>query len=310
MTDLTGSHARNHSTDLWPDLPAAAFEPSRHLLHMTLQAIGKLKLAEPFHAQWAEVCLQLTARGVTTGPIPYVGDAYEVQADFVSHEVRWFTSSGASGQLSLGPMSVAEFVGTLLDRLAGDGIDASITAMPQEVPNAIAFSDDKDPRPYDRDLVNAWWRILLSNQRVMRIFQGRFTGKTQPVGLMWGTLDIRLPLYSGKSAPHGSNIGFIRRNAMNAELMEMGWWPGDPTHPGPAFYAFTYPQPQGIEKASIAPAAAGWDSGMGEFLLDYNDLRRSDDPDRDLLSFFESCYRAGAAAAGWDPDLLGSGRPE
>lgn len=298
------------SGDLWPALSYPAFEPTRYLLHMVLQAIGKLKLAEPFQAQWAEVPLWLGARGLTTGPIPYAGGVYEVRADFISHELQWLTSSGASGRLALGPTSVAAFVDTFLDQLRRAGTEASITLMPQEVPNPIAFDEDTQQRPYERDLVSAWWRILLGTQRVMQVFQGRFTGKTQPIGLMWGTFDIRVPFYNGKPASPAPNAGYIRRNSMNAQLMEMGWWPGDLSYSRPAFYSFTYPQPQGIENAKIGPNAARWDVGLGEFLLDYEDLRQSADPDADLLAFFETTYNAGATAAGWDSGLLGSGRPE
>lgn len=300
---------RTTPSDLWPALSYPAFESTRYLLHMVSQAVGKLKLAKPFQAQWAEVPLWLSARGLTTGPIPYSGGVYEVRADFLSHEVQWLTSSGASGQLPLGPTSVAAFVDTFIDQLRRAGIDASITLVPQEVSNPIPFNEDKQQRPYSRDLVSAWWRILLSTQRVLQVFQGRFTGKTQPIGLMWGTFDIRVPFYSGKPASPAPNTGFIRRNAMNAQLMEMGWWSGDASYPRPAFFSFTYPQPQGIENARIGPSAARWDAGMGEFLLDYEDLRLSVDPDRDLLAFLESTYSAGTTAAGWDSALLGSGRP-
>jgi hypothetical protein len=295
---------------LWPALSYSAFEPTRYLLHMVLQAVGKLKLAEPFQAQWAEVPLWLSARGLTTGPIPYAGGVYEVRADFLSHEMQWLTSSGALGQLPLGPTSVATFVDSFLDRLRRAGIDASITLMPQEVPNPIPFNEDKEQRPYDRDLANVWWRILLSVQRVMQVFQGRFTGKTQPIGLMWGTLDIRAAFYNGKPASAGANTDYIRRNAMNAELIEMGWWSGNASYSRPAFYSFTYPQPQGIENAKVGPTVARWDAGMGEFLLDYDDLRQSSNPDRDLLTFLKSTYNAGATAGRWDSKLLGSGRPE
>jgi hypothetical protein len=303
--------ASDSPVDLWPALSSPAFEPTRYFLHMLLQAIGKLKLAEPFQAQWAEVPLWLSARGLTTGPIPYSGGVFEVRADFISHEIQWFASSGASGQLSLGPASVAAVVDTFLGQLRRGGIDASITLMPQEVPNPIPFNEDKEKRPYDRDQVNAWWRIMLSVQRVLRMFQGRFTGKTQPIGLMWGTLDIRAAFYNGKpTSPGAANKGYIRRNSMNAELMEMGWWSGDPAYPRPAFYSFAYPQPRGIEGASVVPDPARWDSAMGEFLLDYDDLRASNDRDGDLIAFFESTYDAAAAAADWDVALLGSGRPE
>jgi hypothetical protein len=278
---------------------------------MVLQAIGKLKLAAPFQPQWAEVPLWLSARGLTTGPILHSGGAYEVRTDFISHSIEWFTSEGTEGQLPLGPTSVASVVASLFAGLQRSGIDASINPMPQEIPGPIPFGEDREERPYDREMVNAWWRILLSVQSILERFQGRFQGKAQPIGLMWGTLDIRLALYNGKkAAPGDANKGFIRRNAMNAELMEMGWWSGDRNYRKAAFYSFVYPEPPGLANAKIAPTAARWDPAMGEFLLDYDVLRTWSDPDGDLLAFLLSSYEANASSAGWDAALLGSGRPE
>jgi hypothetical protein len=294
----------------WPPLSYPDFAVTQHLLHMGLQAIGKLKLEEPFEPQWAEVPLVLTSRGLTTGPIHYSGGAYEVTVDLISHRVGCATSWGFSGGYDLAGMSVAEFVKQLFNILGKAGIKASINLKPQEVPNAIPFDEDTLGRPYDPMLVNAWWRILLSTQRVMRVFRGRFKGKTQPIGLMWGTLDIRDVRYSGKCVSPGGNADYIRRNAMNEELIEVGWWAGSAAYPKPAFYSFTYPQPSGIEQAKVSPAGSRWEPAMGEFLLDYDDLRKSKDPDGDLLSFFESTYHAGAERAAWDPHLVGSGRPE
>jgi Family of unknown function (DUF5996) len=296
--------------DPWPPLPYSNFADTQHLIHMGLQALGKLKLQEPFQPQWAELPLWLNARGLTTGPMPYAGGAYEVIADLISHRVGCVTSWGFSGQFEWGPMSVAEFVGSLFDLLRNAAVTVSINLKPQEVPNAISFDQDTQRRPYDPALVSRWWRILLSTQRVMQVFHGRFKGKTQPIGLMWGTLDIRDVRYNGKPASPGAEADYIRRNAMNEELIEVGWWSGNPAYPKPAFYSFTYPQPEGIENATVSPLSSRWESTMGEFLLDYEDLRKSKDPDSDLLSFFESSYEAGAARAGWDPSLVGSGRPE
>lgn len=295
--------------DPWPPLPYEDFVASQHLLHMGLQVIGKLKLQEPFQPQWAEVPLWLSGRGLTTGPIPYAGGAYEVTADFISHEVGCATSWGSLGHFKLGPMSVAAFAQHLFDLLRKAGVDVSINLMPQEVPHPISFDQDKQRRPYEAALVNSWWRILLSTQRVMQVFHGRFTGKTQPIGVMWGTLDIRDVRYNGKPASPGPKADYIRRNAMNEELIEVGWWSGSAAYPKPAFYSFAYPQPEGIERASIRPSRSRWDSTMGEFILDYDDLRTSTNPDDDLLSFFESTYQAGAERARWDPTLVGSGAP-
>jgi hypothetical protein len=294
----------------WPPLSYPDFAPTQHLLHMGLQAVGKLKLEEPFEPQWAEVPLLLSSRGLTTGPIHCSGGAYEVTVDLVSHQVGCATSWGSSGRYDLASMSVAEFVKQLFDILGKAGIKVSINLKPQEVANAIPFDEDTLRRPYDPTLVNTWWRILLSTQRVMQVFRGRFKGKTQPIGLMWGTLDIRDVRFNGKPASPGAKADYIRRNAMNEELIEVGWWSGSATYPKPAFYSFTYPQPKEIEHAKISPASARWESSMGEFLLDYDDLRQSKDPGGELLSFFESTYRAGAEKAGWDPRLVGSGKPE
>jgi hypothetical protein len=225
------------------------FAATQHLVHMGLQAVGKLKLKEPFEQQWAEVSLPLTGRGVTTGPIHYSGGAYEVTVDLISHQVGCVSSWGSSGHFDVASMSVGEFVQQLFDMLGKAGIKASINMKPQEVANAIPFDRDTQRRPYDAALVNAWWRILLSTQRVMQAFRGRFKGKTQPIGLMWGTLDIRDVRYNGKAASAGAKADYIRRNAMNEELIEVGWWSGSAAYPRPAFYSFTYPQPAGIEHA-------------------------------------------------------------
>lgn len=300
----------NTSYDPWPIFSYPDFAATQHLLHMGLQVLGKLKLKEPFQPQWAEVPLWLSGRGLTTGPIPCAGGAYEIIADLISHQVECVTSWGFSGQFGLGPMSVAEFLEFVFDLLNRASVNVSINLKPQEVPNPIPFNQDKERRPYESALVNSWWRILLSTQRVMQIFQGRFKGKTQPIGLMWGTLDIRGPRYSGKSASPGAKADYIRRNAMNEELVEVGWWSGNAAYPKPAFYSFAYPQPESIENAKVSPAGSRWDPAMGEFLFDYDDLRNSKDPDADLLSFFESTYKAGAERAGWDSGLVGNGRPE
>src|SRR5262245_24603143 len=304
------SLVQNVSFGPWPSLPYPDFSATQYLLHMGLQIVGKLKLTEPFQPQWAEVPLRLHGRGLTTGPIPHAGGAYEVTVDCISHQVRCVTSWDFAGHFDLMPMSVAEFLRLFFDLLRKAGVNVSINMMPQEVANPIPFNQDEQSRPYESALVNRWWRILLSTQRVLDVFHGRFKGKTQPIGLMWGTLDIRDVRYNGRPTSPGESADYIRRNAMNEELVEIGWWSGSDTYPKPAFYSFTYPQPKGIEKTKISPANARWESQMGQFLFDYDDLRTAKNPDEDLLSFFESTYKAGAQCAGWEPTLVGSGRPE
>jgi hypothetical protein len=296
--------------DPWPALSYPEFAGTQYFLHMGLQAVGKLKLTEPFEPQWSGIPLWISARGLTTGPIDHAGGAYEVSADLISHEMICVTSWGHSERFKLASMSVAEFVERLFDLLKKAGIDVSINLMPREVANPTPFDQDNERRPYDPAMAHNWWRILLSTQRVMRIFRGGFQGKTQPIGLMWGTLDIRDVFFNGKPASTPPDTDYIRRNAMNAELIEMGWWAGTVSYPRPAFYAFTHPQPKGIEGAKVSPPSARWDPAMSEFILDYDDLRKSKDPDGDLLSFFRSAFHAGSEHADWDPNLMGTGRPD
>ena len=299
----------NAFLDPWPPLSYADFAATQYFLQMSLQAIGKLKLQEPFQPQWSGVALCVNAQGLTTGAIPYAGGAYEVRVDLISHNVECLTSAGFAGHFKLVSMSVAEFVAFLFDLLHAAGVDVSINLNPQEVSNPIPFNQDKERRAYEPAWVNHWWRILLSTQRVLQIFQGRFLAKTQPIGLMWGTLDIRSALYNGKPASPGPKADYIRRNAMNAQLIEMGWWSGTDAYPRAAFYSFTHPQPAGIENARINPSGSRWDSTLGEFIFDYDELRKSSDPDGDLLSFFQSAYEAGAERAGWERSLMGTGKP-
>jgi Family of unknown function (DUF5996) len=296
--------------EAWPALPYDAFSPTAHLLHMGLQAIGKRTLERPFEPEWANVALEVTSRGLTTGLIPTATGAYSVDVDLVSHEVRCATTSGRTGRFPLAPMSVAGFAERIDTMLEAVGVEAAVNPMPQEVPDPIPFDRDRTPRPYDRALAHAWWRILVSVQRVLQRYHARFRGKTQPIGFMWGTFDLRDVRYDGRPAPPPPGTDFIRRNAMDAFLIEVGWWSGSVAHPRPAFYGFTYPRPPGIETATIRPPAARWDPAMGEFLLEYDDLRSSRDPDSELLAFFESTYQAGAERGGWDPGLVGAGHPE
>lgn len=297
--------------DPWPALDHEAFAPTSHLLHMGLQAVGKLMLRKPFEPQWANVAMPVTSRGLTTGPIPWDGGTFSIDVDLVVHEVAITTSWGRRGGLSLGPTSVADLVTSLFDVLRAVGVEATIDPKPQEVADPIPFPDDTVVRPYDHDLAHAWWQIVSSTNRVLQRYHARFAGKTPPVGFFWGTFDLRDARFNGQRlAVDGPNAGYIRRNAMNEAQAECGFWPGTAAYPRPAYYAFTFPQPPGVEDVAVRPAAARWDPAMGEFVVDHDDIRASADPDGDLLAFFESTYAGATALAGWDPALVVTGEPE
>lgn len=296
--------------DPWPELPYEKFKSTNHLLHMSLQMLGKLKLATPFEPHWANVVLWVTSQGLTTGPIPYQSGSFAIDIDLLTHHVSCSSSWGKTAKFALTSQSVAEFSRTLFHALREIGVETQINPKPQEVANPILFNEDTEKCHYQPQLANAWWRILANTHRIMQCYHARFTGTTPPVGLMWGTLDIRDARYKNTPvATTGLNAGYIRRNAMDVAQVEAGWWGGNDQYPRAAYYSFTYPQPTGIEQKKIKPSAARWDNTLTEFVLDYDDVRKSKHPEQDLLAFFDSTYQAGAELAGWDPTLIGSGEP-
>ncbi len=294
----------------WPALPYQEFAATAHLLHMSLQVIGKLRLTAPFQPHWDHVSLLMTATGLTTGPIPYRDSEFMVDIDFINHQLRCKTAWGQEDGFALATRSVAEFTALFFATLKKVGIEITINTRPQEVANPIPFEQDTQQRPYDATLVNAWWRILLSSRQVMERYHARFLGRTPEIGFMWGTFDLRDVRYNGKPINNDSNqMGFITRNAMDAEMVEVGWWPGDATYPRPTYFSFTYPHPAGIENARIQPDNARWSPEKKEFILHYDDIRNNKNPDDDLLAFFETTYQAGAELGHWDPKLIGPGKP-
>ncbi len=299
------------ATAKWPELPYDAFAPTMHLLHMGLQMVGKLTLLKPFEPQWANVALGLTSTGLTTGAVPWKGGTFTINADFTRHEIGVTTSWGTRGGFELGPMSVAGWHERFFGTLARAGVPVTVSEQPQEVADPVPFTQDTAARPYDVALVEAWFQAMHASARVMERYRACFSRKTPPIGLMWGTFDLRDMRLGGTSVPtEGANAGYILRNAMNEDQVECGWWPGSSAYPRPAYYSFTHPRPQGIETAVPEPAAARWDATLGEFILDYDDVRSATDPGIALLTFLDSTYEAGALKAGWDPAWICPGRPD
>jgi len=296
------------SYEPWPELSYELFGPTGHLLHMIAQIIGKLKLATPFEPQWANVALWVTSRGLTTGAIPDGPGTFGVTLDLVDHRIDIATSWGARSGFELSACSVAEAYERIFAELEDAEVAAVINPMPQEIPHPVRCDVDTEFRPYDAQLANAWWRALASSEQVMRRYHARFWGPTPPIGLMWGTFDLRDVRLNGSRIVPGPDIGYIRRNAMDREQIESGWWAGSDAYPRPAYFSFTYPQPEGIERAELSTGR--WDAALGLFVLDYEEVRTAADPAAMLLGFLESSYEAGAAAIGWDRALVTSGSPD
>lgn len=289
----------------WPPLPRDAWTPTRETLHLWMQVIGKLKVElAPFQNHLWHTGLHLTADGLSTGPMPCGADAIEVAFDFREHRLIIVSSNGRRVELPLAPMSVADFYAEVLKSLASIGCQVSINPKSQELPEPIMLDKDVTHASYDPDPVQRWWRILTSTAEVAERHRQYFTGKTSGVLFYWGGFDLAIARYNGEPCappPHG---GYIFRVAESETNWTAGFWPGSGKADYSCFYAYAYPQPEGITTAKLQPDAAFWSDDMREFLLPYDAVRTADDPDQALLEFLQSTYDAAATYGKWDRERL------
>jgi hypothetical protein len=304
MDDVISTGSIRQLTE-WPELPYDAWAPTMATLHMKLQIIGKVRLAltrrEP---QWANVPLYLTARGLTTSPIWSGTTGFAIDVDLIDHEVIIAVNDGRIERLALRARPVADFYHELIGRLHTLDINPAITTMPSEVADPIPFPEDTVHAAYDPEWAHRFWRLLARVDLVLKEHRGRFRGKAAPVSFWWGTFDLSAARFSGRPAQPPPGSGIIRQVGGDAEQACVGFWPGNGQLREPAFFAYTYPKPEGIEQATIGPHDAGWNPSIGEFILPYESVRRSADPRAAILEFAESTFQAGAGRQRWDPSLL------
>jgi hypothetical protein len=288
-------------SESWPALPLDAWQDTYHTLHMWTQIVGKIrKTLTPLINHWWNVTLYVTARGLTTSPIPYAARTFEINFDFIDHKLDILTSDGLTKQIALAPKSVAQFYQELKEALRALHIQVSIHAAPDEVPNPIPFADDVTHRSYDPDSAHTFWRILVTVDTAFKEFRARFIGKCSPVHFFWGSFDLAVTRFSGRPAPERPGADPITREAYSHEVISAGFWPGGGEIKGPAFYAYAAPEPLSYKTARVQPQTAFYHSGMSEFFLMYDDVRRAESPKAMLLDFLESTYRAAADLAKWD----------
>jgi hypothetical protein len=293
----------------WPALPYEEWHETRDTLHMYTQVIGKLRLAlSPFEPGWANVPLYVTARGLTTSPIPVGLAAIDAELDLIGHELVIRSSGGGIERRPLGG-SVADFYHDVMGALQRLDVDVAISVLPSEVSNPIPFPDDRTHDTYDHQYATRFHRVLSMVDVTMKEHHARFRGRTTPVHFFWGTFDLALARFSGRPADPAPGAGVIARLSQDAEQICAGWWPGDERNRQPAFFAYGYPHADGIERVSVQPAGAAWNSGAGLFLLPYDAARSEADPERAVLDFLDSTYAGAAGLLGWDPDLTRVGAP-
>jgi hypothetical protein len=277
---------------------------------MWSQIAGKIRLAgsAPINHSW-HTTLYVTSRGLTTSPISKGWRTFELVFDFIDHQLVISASDGGLTRVPLEPQTVAAFYGRVLDGLRALRLETRISAIPNEVPDAIPFARDETHRAYDADAVTRFWRILVQSDRVMKTFRGRFIGKCSPVHLFWGALDLAVTRFSGRRAPeHPGGIpnlpDRVTREAYSHEVSSCGFWAGGGPVPYPAYYAYAYPEPPGYAGAIAKPAGAFYSTELREFVLPYDTVRQASDPDATLLEFFQTTYELAADLGQWDRPAL------
>jgi hypothetical protein len=295
---------KTDSGAVWPPLPQSAWNETCVTLQLWMQIVGKIRLAlmPPINHTWS-VTLYPSVRGLTTSIMPYGTRTLQIDFDFIHHELQFETSEGRSSTILLRPMTVAMFYEKVMAALNDIGTPVHIWPVPVEIAQPIPFEQDHTHQAYDPEYAQRFWSILLQTTRVFTIFRARFIGKVSQIHLFWGALDLACTRFSGRTAPpHPGVAGLpdrVTRDAYSHEVSSCGFWPGAPGIE-PLFYSYAYPEPPGYRASPVAPAQAIFDSKMGEFVLPYEAMRRSADPDSALLQFLQSTYEAAANCGGWD----------
>ncbi|MEP0869614.1 DUF5996 family protein [Trichocoleus desertorum AS-A10] len=298
------------SNSLWPSLPVTAWQDTYATLHLWTQIVGKIRLAlTPKLNHWWHSTLYVTPRGLTTSAIPYQTRLFQIDFDFLDHNLRIETSDGATRNIPLVSRSVADFHQEIIGTLRELGIAVQIWTMPQEIADPIRFEQDHQHATYDPQYAQQLWQILVQTHRVMTVFRSRFIGKASPVHFFWGSFDLAVTRFSGRLAPeHPGGVphmaDWVTREAYSHEVSSCGFWPGGGTVAEPIFYAYAYPGPEGFRDYVIQPAEAFYSPDLQEFVLPYAALQQATDPDAMLLAFFQTTYEAAADLAHWDRAAL------
>lgn len=295
------------SGEPWPSLPLEAWAETYATLHLWMQIVGKIRLAEsPWVNHGWHATLYPTATGLTTSLIPYrTRRLFQIDFDFLNHQLTVQSGDGNKAALALEPQSVATFYRRLMQELERLQLPVTIHGSPNEIADAIRFDQDETHRSYDPEYANRFWRVLLQVSRVFNQFRARFIGKCSPVHFFWGAPDLAVTRFSGRRAPrHPGGIpnlpDWVTRDAYSHEVSSCGFWPGGGPIPFAAFYGYAYPEPAGFASALVKPGEAFYSTDLKEFILPYDVVRQSDSPDDTLLDFLQTTYEAAADLATWD----------
>lgn len=296
--------SENLIDEKYPFLPLTEWQETNDTVHMWTQIVGKIRLVQtPLTNQWWNVPLYVTPRGLTTSAMPYKDKSFSIDFDFLSHKLIAQTSFNDGFSFDLEPMTVADFYEKLFGKLKENGIEVEIKAVPDELEKPIPFAEDREHKSYDKAAVEKFFRALSNIDRVFKEFRSRFIGKCSPVHFFWGSFDLAVTRFCGRNAPPRENADKITRIAYDQEVISHGFWTGN-GFGEPAFYAYTTPEPDGFKEAKVKPSAAFYSKDFSEFLLKYEDVRNSENPDQMILDFLQTTYEAGASLAEWNRENL------
>lgn len=298
------------ASSIWPDLPYEDWRETCATLHLWLQIIGKIALMKcPWVNHSWHVAMQVTARGLSTRLMPCGAASCQIDFDFLEHRLLIRVTDGDGMSLPLEPQSTATFYRKVMDALGTLGVPVAIHTTPCELPDPIPFDQDEIHGSYDREYVNRYWRVLVQTGRVFEDFRARFIGKCSPVHYFWGSADLAVTRFSGRSAPeHPGGIphlpDWVAREAYSHEVSSAGFWAGGDAYQHAIFYSYAYPEPPGFAAAEVRPDAAHYSDALKEFLLPYDEMRKTASPDEALLEFLQTTYEAAATSGNWDRGAL------
>ena len=285
---------------LWPDLPLDAWSDTCDTLHLWTQIAGKVRIAvTPLINHWWNSTFLVIARGLAAPAMPYPGGTFDVIFDFANHRLVIEASDCRIESFALKPMAVADFYAEFMQRLHALGIDVHIWTMPCEIENAVPFDQDRAHAEYDPIYAQKFWRALVQANRVMNEFRTRFIGKVSPVHFFWGSFDLAVTRFSGRTAPPPKGVtpnvaAWVMAEAYSHEVSSCGFWPGNGGFGYPAFYVYAYPEPVGYGDTRLQTPGAAYNKNLGQFILPYDAVRQAPDPDAVLLGFFQETYEAAA----------------
>ena len=283
----------------WPELRWDDWKDTADTLHMGTQIVGKTRLAlTPLQNHWWNVPLYVSARGLTTSPMPWRGDVLEIEFDFRAHLLELRMGNGKRAAVELRPRTVVDFYAEYRKALAGLGVEAKIWPMPVEVPAPIRFDLDTEHKSYDPAAVERFHQVLMRVDTLLKRFATGFQGKISPVHFFWGSFDLAVTRFSGRLCAGPSRPDPMQQEAYSHEVISAGFWPGNGGYGAAAFYCYAAPVPDALAAKPIHPGA--WDPALGEFILRYDDVRTSPSPEDAVMRFLETTYAACADAAKWD----------